>query len=110
MSRPLKVIVEQKYSAGPEELYKYITRNSEYVIRGDRCCALLEQQTQGESTRLNTVERRIIASVRWLREGGYRLRLGDLPEVGDSLLMGEPGHEVLTSAIQRIELAAQQPT
>jgi hypothetical protein len=49
------------------------------------------------------IEQRLVARVRWRREGGQDVLLGGTPDIGDSLLLGESGKPILTSAVRCIE-------
>ncbi len=87
----------------PTHLHKYITRNSEYLVRGGVCVEVRERHSSELRDGHAAVEQSVIARVRWRRDGGHDVLVGGMPEVGDSLLLGAPEHEILTSAVRRIE-------
>lgn len=92
------------------ELRKYITRNSEYYVRGNVCLEVRERDSSNARHQHGATKQRIVACVRWKREGGHDVLIGTTPEIGDSLLLGDaPPHQVLTSAVRRIEGTSDAP-
>lgn len=87
----------------PNHLHKYITRNSEYLVRGGVCVEVRERHSLEPRDGHAAIEQFVIARVRWRRDGGHDVQVGAIPEVGDSLVLGAPNHEILTSAVRRIE-------
>ena len=66
----------------------YITRNTEYHFRDDRCVAVRDRQLTG--------------SVRFADSGEAYPSL-DAPAVGDALFFGEGGPDVVTSVVAAID-------
>jgi hypothetical protein len=89
----------------PIQLHKYITRNSEYLVRAGICVEVRALDSSLSRPGHAAVAQSIVARVRWRREGGHDVMVGGMPEVGDSLLLGAPERGVLTSAVRRIESA-----
>lgn len=88
----------------PSPLLKYITRNSVYYVLGDVCMEVREGRDERIVAGHGAIEQRVVACVRWKRDGGHDVLIGQFPRVGDSLLLGESmEHQVLTSAVRRIE-------
>jgi hypothetical protein len=90
----------------PSQLHKYITKNSEYLVRAGVCIEVRARDSSELRSGHAAVEQVIVARVRRRREGGHDVLVGGTPEVGDSLLLGAPEHGVLTSAVHRIESPA----
>jgi hypothetical protein len=86
-----------------EHFYKYITKNSEYLVTGDRCLDVRALGSLTSNVMHDAVQQRLFASVRWGRDGSPQVLKGQQPKVGDSLLFGESGKELLTSVVRRIE-------
>lgn len=85
-------------------LRKYITRNSVYYIRANVCLEVRERHSATAQPQHGATKQRIVACVRWRREGGHDVLIGTAPQVGDSLLLGDtPAPLVLTSAVRHIE-------
>jgi hypothetical protein len=82
-------------------LNKFITKHSEYLFEGDRCLSVY--QSKAEQPGHVALHQRLVAAVRWVRGGGHEVLPGQWPIVGDSLLLGEDGRALLTSAVLRIE-------
>lgn len=82
-------------------LNKFITKHSEYLFEGDRCFSV--HQAKAEQVGHAALHQRLVASVRWTREGGHEVLPGQWPIVGDSLLLVDEGRELLTSSVLRIE-------
>lgn len=86
------------------KLLKYITRNSIYYVQDDVCRQVRERSDDRIRSGHGAMLQRVVACVRWNREGGHDVLVGELPCVGDSLLLGEcMEQQVLTSAVRRIE-------
>ncbi|MGC4063523.1 MAG: hypothetical protein QM784_02505 [Polyangiaceae bacterium] len=84
-------------------LHKYITKNSEYLFTGDVCLEVRKRERGEVVDGHRAVRQRIVASVRWLRDGTHQVMRGKAPSVGESLLLGEAGDPLLTSVVRRIE-------
>lgn len=86
------------------ELRKYITRNSVYYVRENVCLEVRARHSSTAQPQPGAARQRIVACVRWRREGGHDVLIGTAPQVGDSLLLGDtPAPLVLTSAVRHIE-------
>jgi hypothetical protein len=72
-------------------------------VRGGVCVEVRERHSSELREGHAAIEQSIVARVRWRREGGHDVVVGGMPEVGDSLLLGAPDREILTSAVRRIE-------
>jgi hypothetical protein len=83
-------------------LHKYITKHSEYLFEGDRCLAVLAAGSTAEQCGHGALRQRLVASVRWSRDGRHEVIPGQRPKIGDSLLIGENGSELLTSVVRQI--------
>jgi hypothetical protein len=89
------------------QLRKYITRNSVYYVQGDVCREVRERGDRQLRAGHGAIEQRIVACVRWKRNGDHDVLVGEFPCVGDSLLLGDSAeNQVLTSAVSRIESAS----
>jgi len=100
-----------KSSSLGNQLHKYITRNSEYLVEAGICIEVRARKSSERSENHAALDQAIVARVRWRRAGGHDVLVGEAPEVGDSLLLGETDGCVLTSAVRRIErppVAAQR--
>lgn len=75
------------------------------MLRGGLCSEVSTRAAKSAGMGEVRVGLRVVARVKWRREGGYELLFRGAPEVGDSILLGEAGQEILTSAVRRIELA-----
>lgn len=92
------------------QLHKYITRNSEYLVRGGVCISVRARHTSDPRQGHLAVEQPIVARVRWRRDGGHDVLTDGAPEVGDSLVLGVAERALLTSAVWRIEAAPVDET
>jgi hypothetical protein len=103
-----KVHLGQSRPPCPTQTQRYITRNSEYLLRGGICLEVRKCGTSEVLRGHSAVEKRLIARVRWRRGGGQEVVVDGAPEIGDSLLLGQAGHEILTSVVRRIDALASE--
>lgn len=77
----------------------FVTRNTEYHLRDDRCVAVRDRRTGGFLLSHLALQRRVTGGVRRGAEGPA---LGAL-EVGDALWFADEGRELLTSPVVSVE-------
>ncbi|MFO7178423.1 MAG: hypothetical protein DIU78_006975 [Pseudomonadota bacterium] len=91
--------MEESY-AGPERRIHrlYVTRNTEYHFRGDRCVAVRDRKTRTWLPAHLAVNRRLSGAVRLL-PSGCAVPTDTPPSVGESLYFGDDGRELVTSTV-----------
>jgi len=76
---------------------------------GDLCVEMKARQAGLEEASAVVVSQRLIASVRWSRDGGHQIVRGRLPAVGESMVLGVDQEFVLTSVVRQIEALGAAP-
>ncbi len=82
----------------------FITRNTEYYLRGRVCLAVKDRLTKTWLEGHLAVGRTLSGSVRVL-ENGAAIPVPEMPQVGEALYFSEGGRELITSTLCRIERA-----
>lgn len=80
----------------------YITRNTEYHFRDDRCVAVRDRSAERWLPTHLALDRQLTGSVRFADSGEAYPSL-DAPAVGDALFFGEGGPDVVTSVVAAID-------
>ena len=91
------------YDGKERRIHKvYITRNTEYHVRRDRCVAVRDRRS-GEWFRAHlALQSRVSGAIRFNRQGGIFPNLG-APQIGDSLFFQASGRDLVTSAVLSVE-------
>lgn len=99
----LKMNAETSY-AGPERRKNrvFVTKNTEYHFRGDRCVAVRDRQSSKWLPSHLAIGRRLSGGVHFPRNGGA-VPVLDLPSVGQALYFADDGRELITSAVCGLE-------
>ena len=84
----------------------YVTRNTEYHLRGRICVAVRDRKTGRFFGSHLAVNRELSCAVRY-QPSGTLLPLAALPQVGDALYFGSEGRELVTSLCSSIERPAK---
>lgn len=80
----------------------YVTRNTEYHFRGDRCVAVRDRRTGRWLESHLAMDRRLAGGVRFF-DNGTAVPSGESPKVGEALYFGDEGRELITSILASIE-------
>jgi len=94
---------------GPERRVHrvYVTRNTEYHFRGDRCVAVRDRRTGRWLDSHLAVDRRLAGGVRFYGNGAA-VPSGEAPKVGEALYFDDGGRELITSLLASIERPAKE--
>lgn len=89
---------------GPERRVHrmYVTRNTEYHCRAERCIAVRDRRTGRWLDSHLAIQRKIAGGVRFFKNG-TAIPFSEHPEVGEALYFDEGGQELITSALASIE-------
>lgn len=89
---------------GPErrEHRMYVTRNTEYHFRGERCVAVRDRRTGTWLKSHLAVQRKLAGGVRFYGNG-TAVPSGEEPKVGEALYFDDDGRELITSLLSSIE-------
>ena len=89
---------------GPERRVHrmYVTRNTEYHFRGDRCVAVRDRRTGRWLDSHLAVDRKLAGGVRFYGNG-TAVPSGEPPKVGEALYFDDEGRELITSLLASIE-------
>lgn len=89
---------------GPERRVHrvYVTRNTEYHFRGERCVAVRDRRTGAWLKSHLAVQRRLAGGVRFYGNG-TAIPSGEEPKVGEALYFDDDGRELITSLLSSIE-------
>jgi hypothetical protein len=80
----------------------YVTRNTEYHFRGERCVAVRDRRS-GEWLQSHlAVDRTLAGGVRFYGNG-TAVPSGEEPKVGEALYFDDEGRELITSLLASIE-------
>lgn len=88
----------------------YVTRNTEYHFRGERCVAVRDRRTGTWLDSHLAIDRCLAGAVRF-HGNGVAIPSTDSPQVGEALYFDDDGRELITSllaSIERPELDAVQ--
>jgi hypothetical protein len=80
----------------------YVTRNTEYHFRGDRCVAVRDRRTGRWLDSHLAMDRKLAGGVRFF-DNGTAVPSGEDPKVGEALYFGDEGRELITSILSSIE-------
>jgi hypothetical protein len=80
----------------------YVTRNTEYHFRGDRCVGVRDRRTGRWLDSHLAMDRRLAGGVRFF-DNGTAVPSGESPKVGEALYFDEDGRELITSTLASIE-------
>lgn len=101
---------------GPERRIHrvFVTRNTEYHVRRDRCVAVRDRESGEWLTRHFAVSLHIAGAIKFF-EGGALAASPGLPAIGESMYFEAMGRDLVTSAIVSVErpqaeVLAQYPT
>jgi hypothetical protein len=93
---------------GPERRVHrmYVTRNTEYHFRGERCVAVRDRRTGSWLDSHLAIDRRLAGAVRF-HENGAAIPSPEAPKIGEALYFDEDGRELITSVLASIERPAR---
>ena len=80
----------------------YVTRNTEYHFRAERCVAVRDRRTGQWLDSHLAVDRKLAGGIRFL-ENGTAIPSGEDPRVGEALYFDDDGRELITSVLASIE-------
>jgi hypothetical protein len=89
---------------GPERRVHrlFVTRNTEYHFRGERCVAVRDRRTGQWLQSHLAVDRKLAGGVRFF-ENGTAVPSCEEPKVGEALYFDDEGRELITSVLASIE-------
>jgi len=89
---------------GPERRVHrmYVTRNTEYHFRAERCVAVRDRRTGTWLDSHLAIDRTLAGGVRFF-DNGTAIPSCDEPKVGEALYFDEDGRELITSVLSSIE-------
>jgi hypothetical protein len=89
---------------GPERRQHrmYVTRNTEYHFRGERCVAVRDRRTGTWLDSHLAIDRKLAGAVRF-HENGAAIPSDEAPRVGEALYFDDDGRELITSLLAAIE-------
>lgn len=89
---------------GPERRVHrmYVTRNTEYHFRGERCVAVRDRRTGTWLDSHLAIDRTLAGGVRFFGNG-TAIPSCDSPQVGEALYFDDDGRELITSVLSSIE-------
>jgi len=90
--------------AGPERRKNrvFVTKNTEYHFRGDRCIAVRDRQSSQWLPSHLAIGRRLSGGVHF-HKNGAAVPVCDSPAVGEALYFADDGRELITSAVCGLE-------
>lgn len=85
----------------------FVTRNTEYHVRGKRCVGVRDRRS-GQWLRAHLALRSSISgALRFSHAGGIEANMGD-PAIGDSLFFQASGRDLVTSSILSVERPSRE--
>lgn len=84
----------------------YVTRNTEYHFRDQRCVAVRDREAGTWQLEHRALNRQATGSIRF-RGGGEAYPSLEMPRVGDALFFGSIGPDVITSVVAAVERPAR---
>lgn len=92
----------------------YVTRNTEYHVRGETCVAVRDRKTGQFLASHLAIQRTLSGGVRYFANGSA-VPSYEPPQIGEALYFGEGGRELVTSLCSSIvrpekRLVASYPT
>ncbi len=98
----------QSYRGPERRLYRlYVTRNTEYHFRGERCVAVRDRRTGRWLDAHLAIDRKLAGGVRF-HQNGVAVPSCSNPEVGEALYFDDEGRELITSILASIERPSKQ--
>ncbi len=93
---------------GPERRVHrmYVTRNTEYHFRGERCVAVRDRRTGRWLDAHLAMQRKLAGGVRFF-ENGTAIPSDEEPQIGEALYFDDEGRELITSVLSSIERPAK---
>ncbi len=85
----------------------YVTRNTEYYLRGELCLAVKDRRTSEWLSGHLAVGRRLSGGVRILGNG-EAIPVPDVPSIGEALYFGDEGRDLITSVLCAVERAPRE--
>lgn len=79
----------------------YVTRNTEYHFRGDRCIAVRDRRSRKWLSEHLALSRRLSGGIR-ITVDGLCVPTLNAPAVGEALYFGDDGRELITSALAEV--------
>jgi hypothetical protein len=99
---------QQSYPSPERRQHRvYVTRNTEYHVRGTLCVAVRDRKTGRFLASHLAIKRSVSCGVRF-QTNGTALPSSAPPQVGEALYFGEGGRELVTSLCSSIERPAKQ--
>ena len=93
----------ERYRGPDRRLHRmYVTRNTEYHFRGERCVAVRDRRTGTWLDSYLAIDRRLAGAVRF-HGNGVAVPSAEAPKVGEALYFDEDGRELITSLLASIE-------
>lgn len=91
------------YSGHERRVHRvYVTRNTEYHVRGETCVAVRDRKTGQFLASHLAIQRTLSGGVRYFANGSA-VPSYERPQVGEALYFGEGGRELVTSLCSSIE-------
>ena len=89
---------------GPERRIHrvFVTRNTEYHVRRDRCVAVRDRESGEWLTRHFALSLHVSGAIKFF-EGGALAESPGLPSIGESMYFEAMGRDLVTSAIVSVE-------
>lgn len=84
----------------------FVTRNTEYHVRADRCVAVRERGVNGWSEGHPAVGRSLAGALRWLRDG--LMPHTERPALGDAIYFRNGDRDLITSKVVRIDRPSRE--
>ncbi|HEV8551168.1 MAG TPA: hypothetical protein VGQ57_19100 [Polyangiaceae bacterium] len=94
---------------GPERRVHrmYVTRNTEYHFRGQKCVAVRDRRTGRWLDSHLAVDRLLAGGVRF-HDNGTAIPSCEPPRIGEALYFDEGGRELITSVLAAIERPSKE--
>jgi hypothetical protein len=92
---------EEERSRERRRLVMYVTRNSEYHLRDNRCVAVRDRQAGRWRMTHSALNQELTGIIRYARGEAYPMLAN--PEVGDALFFSDGEAEVVTTILTAIE-------
>jgi hypothetical protein len=99
-----------RYRGPDRRLHRmYVTRNTEYHFRGERCVAVRDRRTGTWLDSHLAIDRKLGGAVRF-HQNGAAIPSTEAPQVGEALYFDddENGRELITSLLASIERPARE--
>ena len=91
------------YSGPDRRIHRvFVTRNTEYHVRRDRCVGVRDRQTGMWLQKHFAINLPIAGAIRFFESGAMRANPG-LPQVGESMYFESRGRDLVTSSVVSVE-------